>query len=146
MPIPQLQKKVKSPRNWKKTGKTRKKPHLTHRPSWRKTLLKTVIGGIIFLTIVGLIGASLLFTWVAKDLPEPGKLQERILPESTKIYDRSGEVLLYEIHGDKKRTLIKLNELPDYTIQAFIALEDKNFFQHRGLSFKHIIKLAFSMH
>ncbi len=143
MPIPQLQKKVKSPHNWKKTSKTRKRSHLARHPSWRKTLLKTIIGGFIFLTIIGLIGVSLFFTWVAKDLPEPGKLQERILPESTKIYDRSGETLLYEIHGDKKRTLIKLNELPDYTIQAFIALEDKNFFQHSGLSFKHIIKAGF---
>jgi 1A family penicillin-binding protein len=94
----------------------------------------------LFVGLIGLLGTIVLFVWVSKDLPEPGKLLQRLIPESTKIYDRTGENLLYEIHGDQKRTLIKLEEIPDYTIKAFIALEDKTFFEHQGLSLKHIFK------
>ncbi len=136
MPIPQLQKKVKSPRNWQKNKKSSKRT-----PG--KTIIKWLIGVLIIAVISGSLGVALLFAWVSRDLPEPGKLLNRVLPETTKIYDRSGEVLLYEIYGEQKRDLIKLNELPGYTIQAFIALEDKNFFQHKGLSIKHIIKAGF---
>lgn len=136
MPIPQLQKKVKSPRNWQKNKKAKK-------DSFGKIIAKWLIGVFVVVVISGSVGLALLFAWVSRDLPEPGKLLNRVLPETTKIYDRSGEVLLYEIYGEQKRDLIKLNELPDYTIQAFIALEDKNFFQHKGLSIKHIIKAGF---
>ncbi len=136
MPIPQLQKKVKSPRNWQKNKKAKK-------DSFGKVIAKWLIGIFVVAVISGSVGLALLFAWVSRDLPEPGKLLNRVLPETTKIYDRSGEVLLYEIYGEQKRDLIKLNELPGYTIQAFIALEDKNFFQHKGLSIKHIIKAGF---
>jgi membrane carboxypeptidase/penicillin-binding protein len=38
-----------------------------------------------------------LFVWYAKDLPDPGKLTERQVKQSTKIYDRTGTTILYEI-------------------------------------------------
>ena len=47
---------------------------------------------------------------------------------------RNGK-LLYEIFKDEKRTLVKVNELPTYVKQATIAIEDKNFYKHGGVSF-----------
>ncbi|MFA6973239.1 MAG: hypothetical protein WC238_00675, partial [Parcubacteria group bacterium] len=62
-------------------------------------------------------GAGLLliigvFIYFAKDLPSPGKLSNRVVVESTKIYDRTGDHLLYDIHGEEKRTQIEFQAMP----------------------------------
>jgi 1A family penicillin-binding protein len=83
-----------------------------------------------------------LFVWYAKDLPDPGKLTERQVKQSTKIYDRTGTTILYEI-GEIKRTWVPLNELPDHIKQATIVAEDDDFYKHHGLDFKGILRAAF---
>src|SRR5450759_79942 len=54
-----------------------------------------------------------LFIFFAKDLPSPTTVNTRVVAESTKIYDRTGQHLLYDVHGDEKRTIIPLNQIPD---------------------------------
>jgi len=56
---------------------------------------------------------------------------------STKIYDRSGN-LLYKFYKDEDRSWVFLEKIPDYLIKATLAIEDKEFYQHRGLSVKGI--------
>ena len=53
------------------------------------------------------------FAWYSKDLPDPYKIMDRSVALSTKIYDRTGETLLYEVHGPEKRTLVDIDELPE---------------------------------
>ncbi len=134
---------IYSPNNWR--GK-KNKPSARFL-SWLKFSKKNLFKNLLILgsllLVVGMLGALIMFAWISRSLPEPGKLQQRLVVESTKIYDRTGENLLYEIHGDQKRTLIKIDEIPQHTIDAFIALEDKNFFEHKGLSIKHIVKAIF---
>jgi 1A family penicillin-binding protein len=84
----------------------------------------------------------LIFFYYAKDLPRPEKFTERSLFESTKIYDREGKVLLYELYGEVKRTTISLDQLPDYLKLAVIAAEDANFYSHFGLDLKGILRAA----
>ncbi|MGB9882895.1 MAG: transglycosylase domain-containing protein [Microgenomates group bacterium] len=68
-------------------------------------------------------------------LPNPYKLKDyQITPLSTEIYDRQGK-LLYQIYKDQNRTPVKLNDLPIYVKQATIAIEDKDFYRHAGVSF-----------
>ncbi len=52
---------------------------------------------------------------------------------STKILDRNGN-LIYEIYADKKRSPIKLSDLPDYVKNATISIEDKDFYKHSAFS------------
>ena len=78
------------------------------------------IGAACFL--LGVIVLTVAFAWYGRDLPDPNTLLDRNVPQSTKIYDRTGETLLYEIHGAEKRTLIKLEDLPPYAVQATIAV------------------------
>jgi penicillin-binding protein 1C len=80
------------------------------------------------------------FAYFAKDLPDPNRIIERSIAQSTKIFDRTGETLLYEISGEQKRTLIELSDMPSYAIQATIAIEDKNFYKHGGISLWGIIR------
>lgn len=76
----------------------------------------------------------------ARSLPDPGRLMERSIPLSTKIYDRTGSVVLYEIHGGEKRTLIELGDIAEYAKQAAIVAEDKNFYRHKGFDLRSIIR------
>ncbi|MFA5644447.1 MAG: penicillin-binding protein [Patescibacteria group bacterium] len=71
---------------------------------------------------------------ISRNLPSPDQLINREVAQSTVIYDRSGENILYEFHGEEKRTLISLAEIPDHAEQATIAIEDKNFYKHKGFS------------
>ncbi|PIR04554.1 MAG: hypothetical protein COV59_00305 [Candidatus Magasanikbacteria bacterium CG11_big_fil_rev_8_21_14_0_20_39_34] len=100
-----------------------KKKRLRHFIFW--TCLYGCVFGFIFL--VG-------FTfWVSRDLPDPDKLTQRKVAESTKIYDRTGEHLLYEIFSDQKRTLVDLEDIPQELVQGLIATEDTTFYEHRGV-------------
>ena len=77
-----------------------------------------------------------LFIYYAKELPRPEKFTEKQFAQSTKIYDRTGEILLYKIYGEEKRTLIPLSAVPEHLKQAIIVAEDKNFYKHPGIDFK----------
>jgi len=68
-----------------------------------------------------------------KTLPSPADIGKVNYPLSTHILDRKGK-LLYEIFRDQNRTPISLNDLPKYTIEAAISIEDKDFFRHQGVS------------
>ena len=81
-----------------------------------------------------------LFIYYAKDLPRPEKFTEQTFAQSTKIYDKKGETLLYEISGDEKRTLVKLSDISPYMKQAILATEDSNFYNHHGIDFKGIFR------
>ncbi|MEK9175553.1 MAG: biosynthetic peptidoglycan transglycosylase, partial [Patescibacteria group bacterium] len=65
--------------------------------------------------------------------PNLTNLSERKVVQSTKIYDRTGEVLLYDIHGQQKRTVVTNDQIPDYVKNATIAVEDDTFYQHYGI-------------
>lgn len=78
--------------------------------------------------------ASSTFAYsIVSSLPDPERISERAVVESTKIYDRTGKVLLYEIHGEEKRTVIPLAEMPETVRKATIAAEDDKFYEHVGL-------------
>ena len=81
-----------------------------------------------------------LFIYYGKDLPRPEKFSEKQFIQSTKIYDRTGEIVLYDIYGEEKRTYVSLNEMPEHLKQAVIATEDANFYNHFGIDIPGIIR------
>jgi len=122
-------------------------------PSWRArrkgallnsgnfwTLFRRSLPTILIIFFLGGIFFVGAIAWYSRDLPDPNKIIDRSLAQSTKIYDRTGEHLLYEIHGDQRRTVIELKDIPQYAIDATIAVEDKNFFKHSGISLWGIIR------
>lgn len=100
------------------------------------------VGGIAILA--GFILLAMLVAWYSRDLPDPNNLQERAIAQSTQIYDRTGEHLLYEIHGDQNRTLIKLEELPEYVVWATLVLEDRDFYSHHGFNIQGVMRSVLS--
>lgn len=80
------------------------------------------------------------FVYLLRELPSPTNLtSSENYAVSTKIYDRN-HVLLYEIFGDENRSPITLEELPDYIVQATIAIEDKRFYHHLGFDLTGILR------
>ena len=90
--------------------------------------------------VFGFLFITVMFALVSKDLPDPDKLTERTVAQSTKIYDRTGDHLLYEIYADKKRTLVDFEDIPPYVINGVIATEDKIFYEHMGVRPLSIIR------
>lgn len=82
--------------------------------------------GLVFITII-------LFLWYGKDLPQPGKLVDAQLSNSTRIYDRNGK-LLYSVFQEENRSYVKLSEIPQDLREATIAIEDKDFYKNQGFS------------
>ena len=122
-----------------KTGSYKKKLK-----AWLKK--RPLTNTLIFLAIIGillgcLIGVGVL-AYFSQDLPDPDRIMERKVIQSTKIYDRTGEILLYDIHGEEQRTLMSLEDIPEQVKQATIALEDKNFYEHKGISLAGIVRSA----
>jgi 1A family penicillin-binding protein len=104
---------------------------------WQRLLLKALlflVFSFIFLFIVSL-G---LFAWYSKDLPSPKKLATNT-GYSTVFYDRDGKIL-YEMYKDKNRIPVSLKEVSDYLKKATIAIEDKNFYKHQGISQTGILR------
>lgn len=83
-----------------------------------------------------------VFTWLFWGIPLPTNLTSDQVPVSTKIYDRNGK-LIYEIYADKRSTPYSLEEIPEYVKDATIAIEDKEFYKHYGVSFTGITRALY---
>lgn len=90
--------------------------------------------------VIGLSIALVFVAYISVDLPDLDQIASRRINQSTKIYDRTGEVLLFEIHGEEKRTVIPFDQIPDMVKQATIAAEDKNFYEHPAFDWKALAR------
>lgn len=89
------------------------------------------LGYIVLGRLVEDVGAATLATEPLPDLSQSPT-------QSTKIYDRQGD-LLYEI-GSAHREVISIEEVPDGVKNAFLAAEDKSFYSNPGVSIKSLIR------
>jgi membrane carboxypeptidase/penicillin-binding protein len=120
-------------------------PRRGKKPWTRRRVLKLtsiIIGFCVLAGIIVVVGA---FAWVSRDLPDPNRIKDRSIAISTKIYARDGKTLLYDVHGDVKRSLVKLSDVPEHVRQATIALEDKEFYKHSGVSIRGSSAASFSI-
>ncbi|MBI5420767.1 MAG: PBP1A family penicillin-binding protein [Parcubacteria group bacterium] len=105
----------------------------------KKILHSFLLWGLFLLFVIISVG-SITVLYISLDLPQVEHFSERPVPQTTKIYDRTGQVLLYDLYGDQKRTTISLKEVPLYVQRATLALEDKDFYNHSAFSIKGIAR------
>ncbi len=73
-------------------------------------------------------------------IPDFHSFNDRKIVNSTKIYDRTGKILLYDIHQDTKRTDISGDAMGVNIKNATVAIEDSEFYNHGGIKFSSIIR------
>jgi penicillin-binding protein 1A len=88
--------------------------------------------------IAGVIGA---YYYVAPSLPKAETIRDIPLEIPLRIFSRDG-ALISEI-GQRRRVLVSYDEVPEHVVQAFIAAEDRRFFEHPGLDYRGILRAAF---
>jgi penicillin-binding protein 1C len=111
-------------------------------PSKRKRkrffISSLLIGSIVTLSLLTL--GVIYLVMIIKELPSPDQFETHEVSQSTKIYDRTGQVLLYEIHGEEKRTVIPFGDIPDNLKRATISAEDANFYTRPAFDWQGILR------
>ncbi len=92
----------------------------------------------------GIVAFAGMVLWYSRGLPDPNRLIDRTVAQTTKLYDRTGENILYEIHGAEKRSVVPLASIPAVVQQATLVAEDRAFYQHGGISIRGIARAALS--
>jgi 1A family penicillin-binding protein len=90
------------------------------------------------------LGGALLLWAATLELPDLSTLQTRRVEQSVKIYDRTGEVLLYDLHDKMQRTIVPLDTISPNLKQAIIAIEDPEFYTHAGVKPTAILRAIFT--
>jgi penicillin-binding protein 1C len=93
----------------------------------------------------GLIAISVAVIWFATlQIPDLSAFDARKVSQSTKIFDRTGQILLYDVHSDAKRTVVLFEGISHNIKNATIAIEDTEFYQHIGIKPTAIIRAILS--
>src|SRR3989338_8789763 len=109
----------------------------------KQKLIVKLLFFLLGIVIIGFIFSFIIFAWYAKDLPSPSKLSQQS-GYSTVFLDRDGKVL-YDMYKDKNRVPVAFEEIPKTLREATIAIEDKNFYKHKGISETGMLRAVFNM-
>src|SRR3989344_2444150 len=103
-------------------------------------ILPSIAKWLVFLFLAGVILLLILFFYYTYDLPRPEKFTENPIIQSTKIYDRTGKVLLYDIYGEERREIVAFDKISDNVKHAILTSEDARFYQHSGIDLESIVR------
>jgi penicillin-binding protein 1A len=112
----------------------RKRPRRSRKPHKARRTYSLVGRTIYWSVVVGLwlgIGGVGLIAWTGAHLPPIQSLEIPKRPPSIKIVDTQGHLLA--TRGDLGGAVLPLKELPSYVPKAFIAIEDRRFYEHYGI-------------
>src|SRR3989338_9648655 len=94
---------------------------------FKKNTILLAVAGFLFC-------AGFLFLWAATlKIPDLQTFDERKVEQSTKIYDRTGEILLFDIHENTQRTVVPFSDISRHIKNATVAIEDSEFYTHHGI-------------
>jgi len=97
----------------------------------KKTSLYRIV---LFFITAGLFVAGGIILWAATlEIPDLQSFETRKVTQSTKIYDRNGEILLFDLHKNIQRTVIPYEEISRNIKNASVAIEDAEFYNHFGI-------------
>ena len=95
-------------------------------------------GTILF--VVGVAATAGLLWHYSKDLPDYSQLQDYEPPVMTRVHAADGSLVAE--YARERRLYIPIQAVPKRVINAFLAAEDKNFYEHGGLDFTGIARAA----
>jgi penicillin-binding protein 1A len=99
------------------------------------------VGTVLFL--VGIAGAAGMFWHFSKDLPDYSQLQDYEPPVMTRVHASDGALVAE--YATQRRLYLPIQAIPKLVLNAFIAAEDKSFYDHGGLDFQGIARATLFM-
>ncbi|MGB8815873.1 MAG: PBP1A family penicillin-binding protein [Minisyncoccia bacterium] len=103
----------------------------------KRNFKKILISFVIFAFLV----CGILALWLSTlTIPDISSFETRKVVESTKIYDKTGKILLYDVHANEKRTAVPFNTISRNIKNATIAIEDAEFYSHPGIRITSLIR------
>ena len=116
----------------------------THLDMRKKTAKKKLLREFLFIsTGLGILLLAFGIAWLATlELPDFDNFENRAVANSTKIYDRTGKIVLYNIHDNVRRTEVPISDMSLYIQQATISIEDAHFYEHYGFRPTSFIRAA----
>ncbi len=94
----------------------------------------------LFFVFLGLIAL-----WISTfQTPDLKSFDARKVTQSTKIYDRTGKILLYDVHENTKRIIVPFENISKDIKNATVAIEDSEFYQHHGIKVSSIFRSILS--
>ena len=89
---------------------------------------------ILFFVAAGMLVSGGIILWAATlEIPDLQSFETRKVAQSTKIYDRTGEILLFDLHKNVQRTVIPFNDISRNIKNSTVAIEDIEFYNHYGI-------------
>ncbi|MEY2664394.1 MAG: hypothetical protein RIT04_202 [Candidatus Parcubacteria bacterium] len=105
-----------------------------HKKKHRSFKHKVIHASVTSVLSICLIAGGFGLLWISTlQTPDLSVFETRKVAQSTKIYDRTGQILLYDIHEDQKRTVVPFDHISSFIKSATIAIEDVRFYQHFGI-------------
>ncbi|MCX5738016.1 MAG: transglycosylase domain-containing protein, partial [Proteobacteria bacterium] len=99
--------------------------------------------GLVVLAVAGAVGTAIaLYLAIVSDLPDMRGIDDYHPPLVSTVYDREGKPI--GEFFDERRRLVRLDEIPEHVILAFVAGEDDSFFEHSGIDFRSIVRAAWA--
>lgn len=116
----------------------------THLDMRKKTAKKKLLQEFLFIsTGLGILLLAFGIAWLATlELPDFDNFENRAVANSTKIYDRTGKIVLYNIHDNVRRTEVPISDMSLYIQQATISIEDAHFYEHYGFRPTSFVRAA----
>ena len=98
---------------------------------------------VAFLIVIGLgfisVSAGVLWIFLIPT-PDIASFSNREVTQSTRIYDRTGNVLLYDYNRDARRDVVPISQISPFIQKATIAIEDSSFYSHGGVRITSIVR------
>lgn len=104
------------------------------------TMLKKLVIGFFALILIGCGAAYLIFLSVQKSLPEIIKVEDYKPLLVSQVYDRNNKKYGEFFH--ERRVLVPYKDIPKHVVNAFVAAEDDQFFQHKGINPQALLRAA----
>ncbi len=103
---------------------------------WRKILL--------FLLACFLMYTGAILIWVSTfQIPTLDTIESRKVSQSTKIYDNTGKILLYDVFQNSRRTIVPFDQISQHLKDATVSIENKDFYTDSGIDVTGIIRAVF---
>ena len=107
----------------------------------KKNVYKT--SGILFGSFM-LCGALFMIWFSTLKTPDINVFDDKLLGQSAKIYDRTGNILLYDLSQKVRRSVVPLDQISPFLTKATIAIEDNDFYQHGGIKISSLVRAFFA--